>query len=198
MSEYIITNGTKYLWCSRSGDYYLVEEYSAAVRYTYKQARNVLNNEISQSARKRLYVEMSREKNDSGPDIERLIEADTGDFERWVSSIGNFNSIVNTLDIIIIDLSFELSEIEQELCDIRHYIEFSKFNAYQGWAAYEMMKASLVKRRKIKDALYIITKIQNRGDRVTASTSARDAIYNLNTRKYNPRKLDYLFKGAVR
>lgn len=197
MSEYIITDGTKYLWWNRRGDYCLVDEFSATTWRTYKQALNALNNGISKYSRKLFYVEKLCKADNSGQDIEQLIEANTADFDSWVSSIGNFKSLVNTLEIKKNDLCSELSDIDQELCDIRHYIEFGKFNAYQGWAAYEMMKASLVKRRKIKDALYIITKIQNRGKGVTESESARAAIHNLNTRRYIPRKLDYLFEGAA-
>lgn len=197
MSEYIITNGSDYLRCNRRGDYYLVDECSATTWRTYKQALNALNNGISKYERKLFYVEKLCKENNSGPDVDQLIEADTGDFDSWVSSIGNFKSLVNTLEIKRNALYSELSEIDQELCDIRHYIEFGRLNAYQGWAAYEMMKASLMKRRRIKDALYIITKIQNRGKGVTESESARVAIYNLNTRKYTPRKLDYLFESAA-
>lgn len=58
-----------------------------------------------------------------------------------------------------------------------------------------MMKVSLVRRRRIKNALYIITTIRGRGEGVSKRKSAKIAIDRLNSRRYTPRKLDHLFEG---
>lgn len=136
MSEYIITNGIKYLRCNKRGEYCLVHENDATTWRTYKQALNALNNGLSKCARKTFYVDKPCKATDPKSELERLIEADTGDFESWAASIGDLDHFFNTLDDKKTDLYAELRDIDLELCDIKHYIEFGRLNAYQGWEAY--------------------------------------------------------------
>lgn len=194
MPKYVVTNGISFLRRSRKGDYCLCDENCATVWSTYKQAQNALNNGVCKRTRDSFYVEKDGKIEDPETEIKRLIEADTSDFNRWISGIGNFKKLVNTLEIQKENLILQLSDIDKEICDIRHYIEFGKLNAYQGWAAYEMMRTSLLQRRKIKDVLYIISEMQTSGDKVSKADSARIAIYNLNRRTYKPRKLEFLFE----
>lgn len=197
MPKYIITNGIKYLRRNQRGDYFLVGENDATVWNTFKQAQNALNNGIDKRTRTTFYVEKAGKVHNLKSEIEQLIEADTSDFNRWLSSIGNFKWFMSTLRTHKSELLSELSEIDQEICDIQHYIEFGRLNAYQGRAACEMLKVSFVQRRKIKDVLYIITEIQERRRGTTESESAKNAIHNLNKRIYTPRKLDFLFEGQI-
>ncbi len=139
------------------------------------------------------------EKTDAKNEIEvnKLIEADMTDFNRWLSDIENFPKFIGSLDTEKKQLMAEMQSVEQEICDIRHYIEFSKLNAYQGWVAYEMMRQTLIQRRKICDVIYIIHRIQSRDTNTSVLDSVKSAIYNLNRRVYAPRKLDVLFEGTL-
>lgn len=197
MPKYIITNGVRYLRKNLRGNYYLCDENDATVWSTYKQAQNALNNGLKGWwIKDTFYVEKANKCANSKVDIEKLLEADTSDFNRWLSEIGNFKKFIGTIEVTKQGLVSELSEIDQEICDIRHYIEFGRLNAYQGWAACEMMRTSLKQRRKIKDLLYIITEVQTRRNGITESERAKNAIDNLNKRTYTPRKLDFLFEGC--
>lgn len=199
MSKYIITNGIRYLRKNLRGGYYLCDENDATIWSTYNQAQNALNNGTKGWwIKDTFYVEKINRQAKSKFDVERLIEADTSDFNRWLSGIGNFKKFVNTIEITKRDLATELSDIDQEICDIRHYIEFGRLNAYQGWAACEMMRTSLKQRRKIKDLLYIISEVQTRRNGSTESERAKNAIDNLNKRIYTPRKLDFLFEDCAK
>lgn len=199
MSKYVVTNGVRYLRKNLRGGYYLCDENDATIWSTYKQAQNALNNGTKGWwIKDTFYVEKVNRQTNSKADIERFIEADTSDFNRWLSGIGNFKKFVNTIEVSKRALVSELSEIDQEICDIRHYIEFGRLNAYQGWAACEMMKTSLKQRRKIKDLLYIITEVQTRRDGLTESERAKNAIENLNKRIYTPRKLGFLFENCAK
>ena len=199
MPKYIITNGVRYLRKNLSGSYYLCDENDATVWSTYKQAQNALNNGMKGWwIKDTFYVEKVNRQTGSKADVKKLVEADTSDFNRWLSGIGNFKKFVNTIESSKRALVSELSEIDQEICDIRHYIEFGRLNAYQGWAACEMMKTSLKQRRKIKDLLYIISEVQTMRDGATESERAKNAIDNLNKRTYTPRKLGFLFEGSAK
>lgn len=197
MPKYIITNGVRYLRKNLRGEYYLCDESSATVWNTYKQALNALNNGTKGWwIKDTFYVEKANKCVNSKVDIQKLLEADTSDFNRWLSGIGNFKKFIGTIEVTKQGLVSELSEIDQEICDIRHYIEFGRLNAYQGWAACEMMKTSLQQRRKIKDLLYIISEVKTRRSGTTESERAKNAIDNLNKRTYTPRKLDFLFESC--
>lgn len=195
MSKCIVTDGIKFLRKNKNGDYYFTRENDATKFDTFKQAQSALNTGVPKYLRKAFFVEKDGE---ISPEIrlEKLIEADTSDFNRWLSSIGNFKRFVNTLEAEKIDLTLKLSDIDKEICDIRHYIEFGKLNAYQGWSAYEMLKTTLVQRRKIKDVIYIISEVSGRRYGTSEEESAKIAIQNLNRRVYKPRKLDFLFEDC--
>lgn len=198
MPKYMITNGIKYLRQNQRGDYYLVNEKDATVWSTYKQALNAVNNGISKERRKKFYVEKLGKASDPKTVLVKLIEADTSDFNRWLSSIGNFKRFVNTLKTVKDSLLTELLETEKEICDILHYIEFGRLNACQGWEATEMIKQCRQERRKIKNALYIIDEIEwGRKYGVSDRESTQNAILRMNNRKYTPRKLNFLFEGLV-
>lgn len=196
MPKYVVTDGIKYLRQNRSGEYYLARESDATSWNTFKQALNALNNGVPKRIREAFFVEKANKHDNKEANLQTLIEADTSDFNRWLSSIGNFKRFVNTIETEKDGLVLELSDIDKEICDIRHYIEFGKLNAYQGWSAYEMMKVTLIRRRKIKDTLYIISEIQGRRYGTSESESAKTAIMNLNRRTYTPRKLDFLFEDC--
>ena len=211
MPQYVITNGMKCLGKKPKGGYMLVDENRAIVWNTHKQARKVLNKAIPQKFRGFFYVgtpfRSSNYKPIQNKPIEtytsecelilnKLIEADTSDFDRWIASLENFSQFVAVIEIVKSSLSKEMANADSEICDLLHYVEFSKLNASQGWAAAEMIKNTRMRRRKIKDALYIIDEIQ-RGTKngIPENKSAQTAIFKLNTRTYTPRKLDFLFNG---
>lgn len=197
MSKYVVTDGVKYLRQNHSGEYYLESVSNATAWNTFKQALNALNNGVPKRIRNSFFVEKANKSaNNKETNLQKLIEADTSDFNRWLSSIGNFKRFVNTIEDEKNSLASELSNIDKEICDLNHYIEFGKLNAYQGWTAYEMLKLSLIQRRKIKNALYIISEIQERRYGTSESESAKTAITKLNNRIYTPRKLDFLFENC--
>ena len=196
MPKYIVTNGIKYLRQNQKGDYYLVGKKEATAWGTQKQAQNALNNGIPKSKRSSFHVEKPDKSSDTNTILDNLLEADTSDYYFWLSSIGDFKKFVTNIEKVKVSLRVKQLNVDNEICDILHYVEFNRLNASQGWAAAEMIKNARLQRRKIKDALYIIDEIQ-RGIKhgISENKSAQTAIFKLNTRTYTPRKLDFLFNG---
>ncbi len=92
MSKYVVTNGRSYLrQLNRKGEYGLSPRTDATVWGTYKQALNALNNAISKDVKTLFYVEKANASTEI--DVNKLIEADMSDFNRWISDIGNFSKI---------------------------------------------------------------------------------------------------------
>lgn len=194
MPKYMVTDGVKYLRQNLRGNYCLVNKKDATIWNTQNQALNALNNAICKPLRDRYCV---KKLNTEIP-LENVLEADTSDFERWILSIGSFERFIDSIETLKEDLKAELFKVNNEMCDLLHYIEFGKLNACQGWEAAEMMKNTRQQRRKIKDAMYIVDEIlKGKGRGKSEYKSAQVALSCLNNRKYTPRTLNFLFEGTV-
>lgn len=91
----------------------------------------------------------------------------------------------------IADLSEQLSRLDQELCDVYHYIELEPpLNVVQGYKTYKLLRNILLERRKVKDQLLILKDM--------SETIDRNKLITLNgqyhNQKYKPRRLTELFK----
>lgn len=82
-----------------------------------------------------------------------------------------------------------LSEIDRELSDIDHWIEFYPVSAYDGYRMTKMRKDRLLERRGIKDSLSEISIIRSiKGGQTLKSLNG------IEDKKYTPRVLTDLFR----
>lgn len=49
------------------------------------------------------------------------------------------------------DNKTRITEIENEIMDVEHYLEFCRFNAFEGWEYANQIKELRIERRKLKD-----------------------------------------------
>lgn len=93
------------------------------------------------------------------------------------------------------ELTVELSNIDKEISDINHYIEFGEnFNAYQGWLAFKMLKNRFIQRREIKNELHILAALGDCKIDSNLLKSIKDSAKKVDEQKYNPRILKELFE----
>ena len=109
-------------------------------------------------------------------------------------NIDNFAGFVQNVEERKEILHISLSDVDKEISDINHYIEFGKFNAYQGWLAFNLLRSRLKKRRKIKDELHILTQLGECKVNSAMIENIKTSIKKLNAREYRPRKLNELFE----
>lgn len=101
--------------------------------------------------------------------------------------------LFNGLEGYRAQLRVELTEVDLEICDIQHYIEFYNLDAAKGYKAYRMLKERLIRRRRIKDEIAkagifaTATREDFSSGRVCAS------IQGFDDRRYTPRVLEELF-----
>lgn len=88
------------------------------------------------------------------------------------------------------DLHTQLSEVDLELCDLEHYIEFSKCNVAEAYKCYKMVRDTLQKRREIKNQIKAAAGIINHCDLY----KTRGEYIGIANQKYTPRRLTGLFK----
>lgn len=91
-------------------------------------------------------------------------------------------------------LEQQLSESDQEILDLLHYIEFYDFNACEGYKLAKKLKNIRLKRRNAKNQLEAI-KIINNTCNMLANGSTDLALRRLDNQHYKPRILTEMFEG---
>ena len=97
------------------------------------------------------------------------------------------NSIFTDLSVDIVkdeELRDKLLEVNLALSDLKHFIEFEKFNVFEGFIVLIFFQKLLIYRRKIKDKIY------------TSKTNVTP--FELEYRCYHPRVIKELFKWLKR
>ena len=91
-------------------------------------------------------------------------------------------------------LNEELSNLDKEISDVLHYIEFYKFNAAEGSKLAKLLKTITEKRRDVKNELKLINIIKTHTLNMVGDGKTTTAIKALDDQKYNPRILTSLFE----
>ena len=137
------------------------------------------------------------------PDIEDGIIEDkdyvvTNHVSRGDESVDKIKEILHEIvqyeeDIINKEAEYRtrLSDIDKELVDIDHWIEFYPVSAYDGYRMTKMRKDRLLERRRIKDSLFeisIIRSIKQKGGETLKTLNG------IEDKKYTPRVLTDIFR----
>ena len=200
MAQYIITDGTKYIMKGKRGNFTPTNCAAWAEIFSKEKATNVLNNQISKNLRKCYHIELLEPdppgiKSVTKTDLkqtEKVMETDVT--QEWISRIRGLNGLIQDAKIRKVELTQQLSNVDEQLCDIYHYIEFSKLNACQGYKAAKMIKDKRIARRRIKNELQVLSIIlsSNISDEIEQEVVGR--IKGMDNRVYNPRSLTELFE----
>lgn len=212
MIFYVITDGHgSYIRKDEfSGKYVPVRNASFAERFEQRcKAANVLKNAIGKNIRSRYKVVGAEEEmiptmptvreinslNNKNQVVKTIASEEPAECqtEKWVSGAETLTEFIVDAEKRKEELVDLLSETDKEITDINHYIEFGKFNAYQGWLAFSMLQNRLRKRRKIKDELCVINQLGECKITSDMMIDIKNAIAKLGNRKYAPRVLTQLF-----
>lgn len=205
MGVYVITNGDgSYIHKDdTSGKYVPIRSFRKATQWdNILKANSVLNNSVPKAIRSNYAVELVKtehivEKESIAVQNEicfRNIEDDN--ISEWVNKINTIKEVLSGSDSRQRELDEKLSNTDKEIVDIEHYIEFGKFNAYQGWMCFKMLQNLLKQRRKIKNeqqVLYLIKQCKINGDSITALSQTVSDIQN---KCYTPRAFLELFRSG--
>lgn len=167
----------------------------AFVFATERKALNVKESLPRTVKRETYYVrELSTETEDSMIEDEDYIV--TGHIDRDNEYINKVKKMLQEIsnceeDLLLKEEEYKsrLSELDKELVDIDHWIEFYPVSAYDGYRMTKMRKDRLLERRKIKDSLSEISIIR--------SIKGGETLKNLNgieEKKYTPRALTNIFR----
>ena len=115
-------------------------------------------------------------------DIDDLRESINGLSEKFTTLKGNKEWLLN-----------EESNIDKQISDILHYIEFYNFSASNGYKLCKALKELRLRRRDIKNELELIGIISTHTCNNIANGNTNKAIDTLGKKQYAPRVLNDLF-----
>lgn len=170
------------------------------------KARAVLNNSVSKSIRSSYAVQLIDteeivEKKELEKKVEEKSNSVFGNIEDdnicdWLSKINIIRDVLSGSEGRLAELSDKISEIDKEIIDIQHYIEFGKFNCYQGWMCFKMLQNTLKERRKYKNELSVLHMIKQCKFDLNSITALSQAIADVENKCYTPRAFPELFRSG--
>ena len=200
MSQYVITDGSRWITKNRNGKYVPTTCEALADTFGNKEANSVYNNNLSKALKSCFRVM----KVDKPPELVKQITqekvnentetpSNSENIQYWIDKVSDLNGLASEALHRKDDLLSQLSKVDQELSDIDHYIEFVNLNAAQGYKAYKMIKDRRIIRRSIKNELEVLNIILGKKISETATDEIQKAIYGMDKRTYEPRVLNELF-----
>lgn len=128
MAQYIITDGSRFIYRNRYGKYLPTPSEAMADIYNKDQAEKIYGNSLSKALRMVFYVK----KYDSPPnDIKQVTKEDlknntekvmiSENIQRWLDKISELNGLYYEVRRRKEELAKQLSNINKELLDVEHY-----------------------------------------------------------------------------
>lgn len=203
MGVYVLTDGQgNYIRKdNQTGKYVPVRSFKQAQRWDSQiKAHSILNNSLAKSIRNNYTIQLIGTENIiKKDDISKqrefcLCTINDGNVDDWLEKVNTIMSILSGSDTRKDELTAKLSQIDKEIVDIQHYIEFGKFNCYQGWICFKMLQDTLQQRRKYKNEIAILNSIKQCKFDESSLEALSAAIVNIQNKRYRPRALPELFK----
>ena len=200
MRKYVITNGDYYIRKDdKTNKYVPVHSPKYALQFESEmQAKAILKNSISKSIRSGYFVKALEFLSTVtvNPDKQKELcskaveQANVEDFANQVKEIAN---VLSHAPARKSELLSKLSDIDKQVVDMQHYIEFGKFNAYQGYMAFKMLQNALKQRREYKNEIEMLVQVEECRLNVTAIATFASKISDIGNKVYTPRVLSELF-----
>lgn len=191
--DYVIKIGNNFIGIDSSGKYTEVTNINQATKGAMHKLSNVVNNSIPPSKRSKCKIVALDSVKVSPtivtPHVLKIAEK---------SLVDDMLNQIKKVDYVNLDetqkaLAHKLSTIDQEVCDIYHYIEFNKLNAAQGYKAYKMLKDKLLERRVIKNDILKLKMLADSKVSDIFDGTLDDKLSASETKMYTPRVLKELF-----
>ena len=210
--EFVITDGTKFIKQNMGGQYKPVTNITMADTYTSKSAAvNVFKNSLTKALQRQYYVgqiingEVIRCGASAPPKTEKRrtgfrysLQMERPEVTQW---FGRLEGVDNIFDHALkrgYEISQELSDVEQELVDVEHFIEFSSLGAGDGYKIYAKLRDLLRRRRSLKNEQKIVGAINNNCNAKDAMNNILAVIKGLQKQTYEPRIWDDLFTDGIK
>ena len=215
MSEYVLTNGKKYIHVDSTGRYSQVNNLCNAEMFSsQKQAENIKLNSITKALSRTYYVAKVENGEVIQCDVPRpeAPQHNTNDnnsvyrFEDYLADeiLADYATKFESVADIFNECSKEgnkiaqnKSDIDLKITDLEHYIEFTSLNARDGYKAYKMLKDLLRERRRLKLKAQMINSINRNRSSLEQINNILSSFHEISNYKYKPRILHSLFEKGI-
>jgi hypothetical protein len=194
VKRYYVTNGNQYI--STKGGIHAVPDIKHATQCNITKASNLLTmmpKTLSKIADWTILPVPEEEDIKLEEADQKLSTMEFIDIDTMINELNELTSKTEYFAKYSKSINKQLAEVELEIEDLYHYIEFSTFNASQGYHAYKMLKERLIKRRQLKDERIILDSIQEKNMLTCTSENINETVEKLESRSYRPRVLKELF-----
>ena len=186
--HYIITDGKNFVGKDKeTKENIIVDSYRKALKLKYNQINSIYNKLADNLLKDGDWKIISS--------IEAKMDLSDGNIEIDVDEM--MESLEMDFDLLVKRkkmLELERLEIEREITDVYHAIEFYNLDAAKGYKIYKMMQERLIRRRQNKDETLKIDYILSGGINGLTSKQTRKHFESLENRQYQPRALKELFE----
>lgn len=205
---YIFVDGSVYLGV-KNKNYIPTTQIEIAKKFeTEKIANNVLKSSVPKILRKNYNWKVTELEETTVEDIPeeinqtvvsqdefinpQYVHIDTEEIKSAISDLaGKFSTLKGNKQWLL----DEESNIDKQISDILHFIEFERFSASEGYKLCKALKELRLKRRDVKNELELINIINVHTCNNIANGNTSKAIDGLNNKKYAPRVLSELFES---
>lgn len=198
--QYVLTDGDRFIFRNHKGKYIPMSGESTADIYTKKQATDILEHRLSKPLKARFRVEKYDKPIEN---LEKVTKVDiknntekvmiSENIQKWINKISDLNGLAKELVDRKNELNQSLSEVDKEIQDCLHYIEFTKLNAAQGYKIYKLLKDRQVNRRSIKNELQVLDIIFEKKISESVTEEIIKKVSKMDCRNYKPKVLQELF-----
>lgn len=118
----------------------------------------------------------------------------------WKEYLTQFAYVASSVKKYHDELTEQLSQVDQKICDIMHYVEMYELSEEESLYVVEQLKTYREQRRDIKDKMLIsdtFARLVGTSNNIAKSKETIRAIAGLENRKYAPRQLMELFAGRA-
>lgn len=200
MAQYVITDGSRWIMRDHNKKYVPTSNEALADVFGNKEANSVYNNNLPKALKSVFHIQ----KIDTPPKLVKQITHEevqentetpsiAENIQYWLDKLSGLNGLASEALHRKEKLIEQLSEVDKELCDLLHYIEFCNLNAAQGYKAYKMIKDRRIKRRSIKNELDVLSIILGKKLSESVTDEITKAVSGMDKRTYEPRVLNELF-----
>lgn len=184
----------------------IVSNESLATKFTLTKANNLIQNCVKPMMRYQYILkEVPADEKQVTDDYAELSQMD---YKRtrfdemdteWNDYVEDVISFGSQLRQYAANLNIMLSEVDKEICDIMHFIEFNSLDAAKGYRIYRMLHDCRLRRRKIKDEkakTEEAIKVFADCEWLEKTKKCLIQMKTLDNRTYTPRILTELFEEA--
>lgn len=203
MGFYVITDGNgSYIHRNSDNKFVTIRSMKQATQWdNIVKANTVLNNSIPKSIRSNYAVQLLETEQIVEKDEDKTKEIcfrdiDDGNIREWQDKLQTVMDALSNVDQRRTELGTKLSEVDKEIVDVEHYIEFGNFNAYQGWRCFKMLQNLLRQRRKYKNEINVLEMIKQCKINNTALMNLSQNISDISNQRYRPRAFPELFRSG--